>query len=478
MMKKISFILVLSISFLFLPLYQVFANTGGLLYGKPLLVGSNGSTPLGETDLVTDNDVTTGYTVQPMSGSNDVIDYVYYRFNENTTINAVSLNASSINNRILFYAFNGQLLRTIDNTSNTGEVVPIETIENVNVVLVSSSNTVNTLKVNEFEVFGFIEKPVTDLESTTTYNSVSLSWNNPVNDYLSNIIIKKDGVEVANLSVTENYIVTGLNPETDYNFEVFAKYSNDALSNPASISVRTDPIPSDINAPGEISDLAFGVSSVGVIFDWVNPPDTDFSHVRIYRNNQLIESSHTLNTYEDTNLIPNTTYLYKFVTVDTSGNNSIGYIQTVITAVEFDNVAPSTPVNLRLTNGSLSGFLNWDRNTEFDLLGYNIYLNGIKHNTSPVFNTNYVISNLSNEEVYTVSVSAVDTSGNESVLSDAISLEPFEGGMPVFSVGYDLSDISNGTASWFTALWPILAFSVGIVLAFIISNRVKGLIMS
>lgn len=83
-----------------------------------------------------------------------------------------------------------------------------------------------------------------------------------------------------------------------------------------------------------------------------------------------------------------------------------------------------------------SATLNWNPNTESDLAGYNVY-----YGTSPRTGTNpktcamcgyttkvnagkvttYTFSNLTNDATYYFSISAYDTSGNESAFSGEVS---------------------------------------------------------
>lgn len=381
------------------------------------------------------------------------------------------------NNRFNLRFENGTI-QEINNIVGKNGYFSLDYTDVKSIELVKSSTSFTFQEIDFFGTYTIPGlDPVTNLKETHNYNSVSLTWDNPtdVTD-LKNIIIRNNGVEVAKIaSNSQSYTITNLNPETDYVIEVIAEYSDGGLSTSAKIDVTTSVQPDDINPPGEISNLAFGVSSSGVTFSWINPPDTDFSHVRIYRDNQLIEDRHTQNEYQNSGLKPNTTYVFKFVTVDNDGNNSMGYIQTVKTDAEVDNFAPATPTGLNVTNGSSSGSLRWNKNSEPDLLGYNVYVDGAKHNSSVIMSTTYVVSNLTNDQTYDISISAVDTSFNESVLSNTVALTPFAGGMPVFETSYDLQLVADGTGSWFNAFWPILAFAVGIPLAFYVSNRVKGL---
>lgn len=89
-----------------------------------------------------------------------------------------------------------------------------------------------------------------------------------------------------------------------------------------------------------------------------------------------------------------------------------------------DLIPPAMPKGLTVVAGHEKAILNWDSNSEEDINGYNIYLDGNKVNSSPVQGNYYEITNLSSGREYKVSISAVDTSGNESPRTAEVSVVP------------------------------------------------------
>jgi len=65
------------------------------------------------------------------------------------------------------------------------------------------------------------------------------------------------------------------------------------------------------------------------------------------------------------------------------------------------------------TNTSIK--VGWIREAANVLSGYNIYVNGVKNNTTVYTGNEYIISNLTKNQSYTIEVRAVDTSNNESL---------------------------------------------------------------
>jgi len=350
--------------------------------------------------------------------------------------------------------------------------------ENAETAYVPGTNNTTYETPPDFYPVPFVGLPVTDLAFEQTFNSIDLTWVNPVSLGIGSIIVKSNGIEVATLANTaEVYSFTDLNSETIYNLEVIVKYTDGSLSPGEKITVTTDSKPIDIKPPAEISGLVFSESSNDVNFSWVNPIDNDFSHIKIFRDGVLIKNNHLSNKYFDINLVPNTTYVYKFVTVDATGNSSSGYIQTFVTPVEADKLPPVAPIGVTVTVGNQAGQLVWEKNKEVDIKGYNVYVNGVKSNSALLLSNKYVLTNLDNDTTYSISVTAVDTSGNESLMSSAELLKPSKDSMPVLKMKYDLKDVATSSGNWFSSIWIIVAFSVAIPLAFLVSRRVKTLFL-
>ena len=89
-----------------------------------------------------------------------------------------------------------------------------------------------------------------------------------------------------------------------------------------------------------------------------------------------------------------------------------------------DTTAPGVPTNLSGSGSGGVATLNWDDNTESDLAGYNVYRSTSRNGTYSQINgalvtsSSYVDSNVNRRSRYYYKVSAVDTSGNESGLSN------------------------------------------------------------
>jgi hypothetical protein len=101
---------------------------------------------------------------------------------------------------------------------------------------------------------------------------------------------------------------------------------------------------------------------------------------------------------------------------------------------EPDIEPPAIPTGLTATGGDQEVTLNWNANSESDLLGYNLYraveVNGsvsdfVKVNfPTPISGTSYTDTGLTNDTTYYYKLTAVDTSGNESTATAPVSATP------------------------------------------------------
>ncbi|MGN7485355.1 hypothetical protein ACTHPB_27935 [Priestia megaterium] len=81
--------------------------------------------------------------------------------------------------------------------------------------------------------------------------------------------------------------------------------------------------PADTTPPAEITNLTETHTDIVIEFHWTKPTDSDFWGVNVYKNGSK-QAGDLGSTYTDTNVQPDTTYLYRFTTTDTEGNESSG----------------------------------------------------------------------------------------------------------------------------------------------------------
>jgi len=114
--------------------------------------------------------------------------------------------------------------------------------------------------------------------------------------------------------------------------------------------------------------------------------------------------------------------------VSTTGLVAGSYSTVItVTASGSSNSPQAIPVTLTVTPPTTNGTaaLSWDGNTDPDLAGYNVYMGsqpGVYGAPISIGNTtNYTVSNLTGGRTYYFSLTAVDTSGNESLHSSEVS---------------------------------------------------------
>jgi chitodextrinase len=171
---------------------------------------------------------------------------------------------------------------------------------------------------------------------------------------------------------------------------------------------------------------------------------------KVYRNGTQIATP-TSNSYQDSGLSPSTSYTYTVSAYDTSGNNSNQSSSVSASTLAPDTTPPSVPSNLTASAISPSQInLTWSASTDnVAVAGYKVYRNGTQIAT-PTSNS-YQDSGLTAGATYTYSVSAYDTSGNNSNQSSSVSATTLADTIPPSAIS-NLS-VSSCTANSCTLSW-------------------------
>jgi hypothetical protein len=93
----------------------------------------------------------------------------------------------------------------------------------------------------------------------------------------------------------------------------------------------------------------------------------------------------------------------------------------------YDVVKPSTPANLSLDwKATTSMQASWDPSRDnYKIAGYNLYLNGIRYNSELIISNDLRVEGLEDETRYDIVVTSVDRAGNESFVSNILTVETF-----------------------------------------------------
>ncbi len=94
---------------------------------------------------------------------------------------------------------------------------------------------------------------------------------------------------------------------------------------------------------------------------------------------------------------------------------------------EYDPVWPNAPENLQVTLKGVNQLnVIWNKaSDDVKLVGYNIYVDGLRVNDYLIEETDFSIENLTAETRYTIAVASVDRMGNESFLSSLLTAETY-----------------------------------------------------
>lgn len=233
-----------------------------------------------------------------------------------------------------------------------------------------------------------------------------------------------------------------------------------------------EPIP-DTTPPGSPTGLTATPGETTVDLSWTANNEPDLAGYNVYRDGVKVNNSLvTVNSYIDTGLISDTEYSYTITAIDTNDNESAPSAAAIVTTTPGepepppDTTPPDAPTGLQATPGAHGRVsLSWTANSDPDLAGYNIYIDGSLKGTAGASATSYTVTDLVYGQNYDFFITALDFSGNESPPSNTVSGSPsspsnaigFGDSLP-FSVG----DMFKTAVSFLTMYgqWVLLALGV------------------
>ncbi|MDI6736251.1 MAG: transglutaminase domain-containing protein, partial [bacterium] len=214
----------------------------------------------------------------------------------------------------------------------------------------------------------------------------------------------------------------------------------DTSRNESELSNRAEGIPKDTRKPNPPTNLsAVGNDGyVSLIWDY----SSDAWKWNIYRkpginttDYEKIEWMYS-NAYTDYRVTNGVTYYYKVRAESYEGieSNDSNIVQVMPTVADLP---PSAPTKLASYADDRAITLIWERNQDSDLAGYNVYRNGTKLTPTPILQTIYENSGLTNDITYHYEVRSVDQAGNES-LPASINAIPHPVSIKIVSInGYE-----------------------------------------
>lgn len=278
--------------------------------------------------------------------------------------------------------------------------------------------------------------------SSITDNSAVVSWTASTDNVgVAGYNIYLNDNKINALPVTElQFQLTGLAAETEYQVRIEAVDGAGNTSSSGSISFATEALQtSDNEAPTVPSGVAVsGITESTAVVSWTESTDNvGVAGYNIYLNDNKVNALPiTELKFQLTGLTAETEYQVKVEALDEAGNSSISNPVSFVTGVALDREAPTKPDGITISDITHnSAVVMWNESTDnVGVVGYNIYLNDVKVNASPITEqqaniseTNelttsvlrYELGGLEAATEYQVKIEAVDAVGNTSV-SDVV----------------------------------------------------------
>lgn len=175
----------------------------------------------------------------------------------------------------------------------------------------------------------------------------------------------------------------------------------------------------DTTAPSAPVGLTVDPSDGTAVLTWSAVTASDLIGYNVYVDGVKVNTSPITSTNYTVSVPNNIMHSYQVTALDDYRNESVR--SQTVTAI-FDTISPLAPIGLA-SNPSADGqtMLTWTPNTEPDIAGYNVYQDGVKRNGPLIIPPEYLVTGLANNVTYSFTVTAVDTSGNASPQSQAVT---------------------------------------------------------
>jgi serine protease AprX len=225
------------------------------------------------------------------------------------------------------------------------------------------------------------------------------------------------------------YVDSGLTPGTTYYYRVVAANSvgDSSPSNVASARTAAPP-----NSPGGVAATARSSSQIDV--SWTDVASESGYKIQRSANGidgwaQVGTTAANVTTFANTGLSAATSYHYRIVAYNAAGDSPASAVVTARTL--GDTAAPTTPTNLKATNGKLKVSLTWTASTDSGgsgLAGYKIFRSTTSTGTFTQIGTSttasFVDTAVAKGKTYWYYVQAYDKAGNHSAASAKVSGKP------------------------------------------------------
>ncbi|QXP55255.1 fibronectin type III domain-containing protein [Cellulophaga sp. HaHa_2_95] len=301
----------------------------------------------------------------------------------------------------------------------------ISAIDNSNNVSVQSSSVeVTTLTLSDTEIPSMPTGIVADNITTT---GISLNWtaatdNVAVTDYE----VFQEGVSIGFTGGATTYAVSGLAPETTYNFTIAAidaAANSSAQSNNLLVTTLTLP---DTEAPTVPTALiASSITTTSITLNWTAATDnvavTDYE---VFQEGVSLGLSGGTTTFFVDGLTPETAYNFTVTALDAASNTSGQSTSVSVNTLAIpDTEAPTIPTNLVADNITTTSVnLSWTAATDnTEVVDYEIFQDGVAIGLSSG-SVVFAVNGLTPETTYNFTITALDGAANSSAVSESISV--------------------------------------------------------
>jgi fibronectin type 3 domain-containing protein len=339
---------------------------------------------------------------------------------------------------LVFYGNTGTIVLSTQYVQSNQGRTTITPVFNFKYVRIKSASNITAIYKN-VEVFSTdapdITPPATPTGLTTTQGQtgqLTLHWNPNGEGDLLGYNIYRNGTRISTNTTGTTLFLGGLTDNIAYNFQISAV---DTTLNESALSAIVTGTPHDSIAPANPTGLTATPLNKQVNLHWNTNGEFDLQGYNIYSNNIKINGApFTGTSYNALALTNGANYNFYVKAVDTTGNES-GQSNTV-SAIPLNNIPPPAPTGLVGTSGISQATLSWTANNVNDeIQGYNIYQGSTKLNGSLVTGTSYIVTGLTNTVGYSFTITAVNTSGYESVKSAAAAVTPLNTVPPATPTG-------------------------------------------
>ncbi|MFP4697363.1 MAG: cellulose binding domain-containing protein, partial [Eubacteriales bacterium] len=241
-----------------------------------------------------------------------------------------------------------------------------------------------------------------------TTEEITLGWEESTSEIgIKTYIIYRDEEEIGRTEKT-TYTDTGLEEGKTYTYEIQAKDTKENTSEKTKIKTTTEE-----NLPPEPPThiIATKITMNEITLEWQEPSQNHNQEKKyiIYRDGEEIGKTEET-TYTDTELEKETAYTYEIKTTNQKGETSEGITETIKT--KGDTEAPTTPEITTIEKTMNTITIEWNKSTDnVELDYYAIYRDGEQIATTG--ERTYTDTDLKDGTTYTYTITAVDTSKNE-----------------------------------------------------------------